>query len=107
MFKCLLGQGTQREVYGTARGRNGSASQDCTGDGGFPRNWTGHALALAETDAHVLVHYGRSAREAQSLVESIHSKGGGPNTIRADLATPEGATLLATEARARSYESYS
>jgi 3-oxoacyl-[acyl-carrier protein] reductase len=34
------------------------------------------ALALAETGAHVLVHYGRSAQEAQSLVESIHSKGG-------------------------------
>src|SRR6267378_3494415 len=34
------------------------------------------ALALAETGAHVLVHYGRSAREAQSVVESIHSNGG-------------------------------
>src|SRR5260370_24012933 len=32
------------------------------------------ALALAETGAHILVHYGRSAQEAQSLVESIHSK---------------------------------
>ena len=28
------------------------------------------ALALAETGAHVSVHYGRSAEEAQSLVES-------------------------------------
>jgi len=27
------------------------------------------ALALAETGAHVLVHYGRSAQEVRSLVE--------------------------------------
>jgi 3-oxoacyl-[acyl-carrier protein] reductase len=57
------------------------------------------ALALAETGAHVLVHYGRSAQEAQSLVESIQSKGGRADAIRADLATPEGATSLAKEAR--------
>src|SRR6266403_2694930 len=57
------------------------------------------ALALAETCAHVLVHYGRSAQEAQSLVESIHSKGGRADAIRADLGTPEGATLLANEVR--------
>src|SRR5260370_35585407 len=57
------------------------------------------ALALAETGAHVLVHYGRSAQEAQSLVESIHSKGRRADAIRADLGTPEGATLLANEVR--------
>src|SRR6202047_2330702 len=57
------------------------------------------ALALAEAGAHVLVHYGRSAQEAQSLVESIHSKGGRADAIRSDLATPEGATSLAKEAR--------
>jgi NAD(P)-dependent dehydrogenase (short-subunit alcohol dehydrogenase family) len=57
------------------------------------------ALALAETGAQVLVHYGRSVQEAQSLVESIHSKGGRADAIRADLGTPEGATLLAKEVR--------
>src|SRR5260221_11795149 len=57
------------------------------------------ALALAETGAHILVHYGRSAQEAQSLVESIHSKGGCADAIRADFGTPEGATLLAKEVR--------
>jgi len=57
------------------------------------------ALALAETGAHVLVHCGRSAQEAQALVESIRSKGGRADAIRADLATPEGATSLAKEAR--------
>jgi len=55
------------------------------------------ALALAETGAHVLVHYGRSAPEAKSLVESIHSKGSRADAIRADLGTPDGATLLAKE----------
>jgi 3-oxoacyl-[acyl-carrier protein] reductase len=57
------------------------------------------ALALAQTGAHVLVHYGRSAPEAKSLVESIHSKGGRADAIRADLATPEGAASLAKEVR--------
>jgi 3-oxoacyl-[acyl-carrier protein] reductase len=57
------------------------------------------ALALAEMGAHVFVHYGRSAQEAQSLVESIHSKGCRADAIRADLGTPEGATLLAKEVR--------
>src|SRR3989441_10626477 len=57
------------------------------------------ALALADTGAHVLVHYGRSAQEAQSVVESIHSKGGRADAIRADFGTPEGATLLAKEVR--------
>jgi len=34
------------------------------------------ALALAEAGAHVLVHYGRSVQEAESLVSAIQSKGG-------------------------------
>jgi NAD(P)-dependent dehydrogenase (short-subunit alcohol dehydrogenase family) len=50
------------------------------------------ASALANAGADVLVHYGRSAQEAQSLVESIHSKGGRADAIRADFGTPEGAT---------------
>jgi 3-oxoacyl-[acyl-carrier protein] reductase len=57
------------------------------------------ALALAETGAHVLVHYGHSAQEAESLVERIQSKGGRADAIRADLGTAEGATLLAKEVR--------
>jgi 3-oxoacyl-[acyl-carrier protein] reductase len=57
------------------------------------------ASALAETGVHVLVHYGRSAQEAQSLVESIHSKGGRADAISADLGTPEGAVLLTKEVR--------
>jgi len=57
------------------------------------------ASTLADTGAHVLVHYGRSAQEAESLVAGIHSKGGHADAIRADLGTPDGATLLAKEVR--------
>ena len=55
------------------------------------------ALALAETGAHVLVHYGRSAQEAESLVSEIQTKGGSANAISADLGTPNGAALLAKQ----------
>src|SRR5437867_12050829 len=58
------------------------------------------ALALAEAGAHVLVHYGRSAQDAESLVAGIHEKGGRGDAIKADLGTPDGATLLAKEVRA-------
>jgi 3-oxoacyl-[acyl-carrier protein] reductase len=49
----------------------------------------GHAtaLALAEAGAHVLVHYGRSAQEAESLVAAIQMKCGRANAISADLGT--------------------
>ena len=57
------------------------------------------ASALANAGAHVLVHYGRSAQEAESLVAGIRSKGGRANALRADLGTPEGPTLLAKEVR--------
>src|SRR5580658_2078518 len=57
------------------------------------------ALALAATGVHVLVHYGRSAQEAHSVVENIRSKGGRADAIWADLATPGGASSLAKEAR--------
>ena len=56
------------------------------------------ALALAETGAHVLVHYGHSAQEAESLVSEIQTKGGSANAISADLGTPNGAALLAKQA---------
>jgi NAD(P)-dependent dehydrogenase (short-subunit alcohol dehydrogenase family) len=55
------------------------------------------ALALAETGAHVLVHFGRSAQEAESLVSEIQSKGGSANAISADLGTPNGHALLARQ----------
>src|SRR5258706_10751047 len=55
------------------------------------------AAALARAGAHVLVHYGRSAREAESLVSEIQTKGGSANAISADLGTPNGAALLAKQ----------
>src|SRR5487761_1382451 len=58
------------------------------------------AAALAEAGAHVLVHYGRSAQEAESLVAEIQTKGGHADAISADLGTPDGASLLAKQVRA-------
>jgi 3-oxoacyl-[acyl-carrier protein] reductase len=57
------------------------------------------ALALAEAGAHVLVHYGRSAQEAESLVTEINAKGSRATAISVDLATPDGAAQLAQQVR--------
>ncbi len=57
------------------------------------------ASALAKAGANVLVHYGRSVQDAESLVADIRSKGGRADAISADLGTPDGATLLAKEVR--------
>jgi 3-oxoacyl-[acyl-carrier protein] reductase len=57
------------------------------------------ASALANAGAHVLVHYGRSAQDAESLVAGILSKGGRADAIQADLGTPSGAALLAKQVR--------
>ena len=57
------------------------------------------ASALAEAGTHVLVHYGRSAQEAESLVAEIQTKGGRADAISADLGTPGGAALLAKQVR--------
>jgi NAD(P)-dependent dehydrogenase (short-subunit alcohol dehydrogenase family) len=57
------------------------------------------AVALAEAGAHVLVHYGRSAHEAESLVTEIRTKGGRTDAISVDLGTPDGASLLAKQVR--------
>ncbi len=57
------------------------------------------ASALANAGAHVLVHYGRSAQDAGSLVAGILSKGGRADAIQAALGTPSGAALLAKQVR--------
>jgi 3-oxoacyl-[acyl-carrier protein] reductase len=57
------------------------------------------ARALARAGAHVLVHYGRSAEEAESLVDAIRADGGRADAIAADLATADGAALLAEQVR--------
>jgi 3-oxoacyl-[acyl-carrier protein] reductase len=57
------------------------------------------AAALAEAGAHVLVHYGRSTQEAESVVAEIQTKGGHADAVSADLGTPDGASLLAKKVR--------
>jgi NAD(P)-dependent dehydrogenase (short-subunit alcohol dehydrogenase family) len=57
------------------------------------------ALALAEAGAHVVVHYGRSAQEAESLVVEIKTKGGRADALSADLGAPDGPLQLAKQVR--------
>src|SRR5579864_3147387 len=57
------------------------------------------ASALAKAGAHVVVHYGRSTQEAESLVAEIQTKGGRADAVSADLGTPDGASLLAKQVR--------
>ena len=57
------------------------------------------ASVLAEAGAHVLVHFGHSREEAESLVVEIQVKGGRAAALSADLAVPEGAALLAKQVR--------
>jgi 3-oxoacyl-[acyl-carrier protein] reductase len=57
------------------------------------------ARALARAGANVLVHYGRSAQEAESLVAAIRAEGGHANVVSVALGTPDGALLLAKQVR--------
>jgi NAD(P)-dependent dehydrogenase (short-subunit alcohol dehydrogenase family) len=57
------------------------------------------ASALAEAGAHVLVHYGRSVKEAEFLAAEIQARGGRADAIAADLGTPDGAARLAKQVR--------
>src|SRR6202790_3902717 len=57
------------------------------------------AAALAEAGARVLIDYGRSKREAESLVTEIKTKGGRADAVSADVGTPDGASLLAKQVR--------
>jgi NAD(P)-dependent dehydrogenase (short-subunit alcohol dehydrogenase family) len=57
------------------------------------------ALAIAEAGARIVVHYGKSASEAESVVAGIRAQGGQAEAIGADLATPNGANVLANEVR--------
>jgi NAD(P)-dependent dehydrogenase (short-subunit alcohol dehydrogenase family) len=56
-------------------------------------------LALAEAGARILVHYGKSASDAESVVTEIRSKPGPADAIQSDLGTPEGPALLAKAVR--------
>ena len=58
------------------------------------------ALALANSGARVLVHYGRSAEEADALVAEIRAAGGFADVIQGDLAAADGAATVAQKVRA-------
>jgi 3-oxoacyl-[acyl-carrier protein] reductase len=58
------------------------------------------ALALAKSGAQVLVHYGRGAAEAQTVVDEIRAAGGKAKTVGADLSAPDGPHELAKKIRA-------
>ncbi len=57
------------------------------------------ALALANAGAQVLVHYGRSAAEAEAVVKDIRGGGGRAQTVAADFAASDGAHKLAKQVR--------
>src|SRR3984957_8010449 len=57
-------------------------------------------LALADAGAHVIIHYGRSADEANALVAEIRAKGGKANAVTADLAQPDSPAKLAEQVKA-------
>jgi 3-oxoacyl-[acyl-carrier protein] reductase len=57
------------------------------------------ALKLAEAGACVLVHYGRSTKEADGVVAEIRQAGGRAEAVSADLAAPDGAHKLAEQTR--------
>jgi NAD(P)-dependent dehydrogenase (short-subunit alcohol dehydrogenase family) len=56
------------------------------------------ALALGGAGARVVIHYGKSASDAESVGASIRGLGGVADAIAPDLATPNGVTALANEA---------
>ena len=57
------------------------------------------ALALARSGARLLVHYGRGAKEAESVVAEIRAAKGIAEAIVADLSAADGAHRLAKQVR--------
>ncbi len=58
------------------------------------------ARALATEGAHVIVHFGRAAAEADAVVAGIRAAGGSADAAQADLSMPEGPAALAKQVRA-------
>ena len=57
------------------------------------------ALALAAAGAHVLVHYGKSQKDATALVDAIRHSGGKADSVGADLAAAGEAAELVAKVR--------
>jgi NAD(P)-dependent dehydrogenase (short-subunit alcohol dehydrogenase family) len=58
------------------------------------------ALALGRAGAQVLVHYGRSAKEAEEVAVQVRAAGGLADVVTADLSAPDGPHKLAKQVRA-------
>ena len=57
-------------------------------------------LALANAGAHVIVHYGWAADQANAVVREIRAKGGKADAVGADLAQPDSPAKLAAQVKA-------
>jgi len=57
------------------------------------------ALALAAAGAHVLIHYGKSQKDADTLVDAIRHSGGKADSVGADLAAAGAAAELVAKVR--------
>ena len=57
------------------------------------------ALALGKAGAQVLVHYGRSAKDAEAVVAQLREAGGRADAVPGDLGTPDGPHKLAAQVR--------
>jgi NAD(P)-dependent dehydrogenase (short-subunit alcohol dehydrogenase family) len=57
------------------------------------------AIALAAAGARVVVHFGRNADEAKTVVDQIRAARGRADAVAADLAAPDGAHILAAQVR--------
>ena len=55
------------------------------------------AIALAKNGARVIIHYGRSAREAETAAQEIRFLGGEADIVGADLSTHDGVMVLAKQ----------
>ena len=66
--------------------------------GGAVRVGRAISLALAGAGSRVVVHYNSSADDAEALVAKIRERGGGADSIGADLSAMEGVERLASDA---------
>ena len=57
------------------------------------------ALALSNAGAYVIIHFGKSGKDAKTLVDQIRKAGGAADSVGADLASPNGASELAARVR--------
>ncbi|MBF0447539.1 MAG: SDR family oxidoreductase [Magnetococcales bacterium] len=66
--------------------------------GGGRRIGAACVLGLAEAGAKVVIHHGRSEREAESLCRQIQAQGGEAATVGADLSQPQQVLALMEQA---------